>query len=68
MSKGTNAVNKGEAVKLALEIPKRDATGLAQTPTHAPLLQQAKNKGTIELKLPEIVVHNDFNLFILCKL
>jgi hypothetical protein len=65
ISKGSNMLNQGEVAKPAVEIPKSDATGLAHTPTHAPLLQQAKNNGMMELMLPVIVVQIDFNLFML---
>lgn len=64
-SNGTIALKSGDAVKLALDIPNNDATGLAQTPTQAPVLQHAKNRGMIELILPLKVVQIDFNFFIL---
>ena len=54
-----------ELAVVAVEIPKREATGLAQTPTQAPLLQQAKNKGNRELTLPMSDVQIDFSLFII---
>jgi hypothetical protein len=56
---------KGDAVKLALEIPKMDAIGLTQTAVQAPLLQTAKNNGMDALTLPVMVVQMDFILFIL---
>ena len=62
---GTMALNNGELAKPAVEIPNKEVIGLAHTPTHAPLLQQANNKGTMELKLPVIDVQIDFNLFII---
>ena len=39
---GNNDFIKGEAVKLALEIPNIEAIGLTQTAVQAPLLQTAK--------------------------
>ena len=63
-NKGNNDFIKGEAVKLALEIPKIDAIGLTQTAVQAPLLQTAKNNGMDALTLPVSVVQIDFILFI----
>ena len=65
MSKGSKACTMGEAIKLAEEMPKSEATGLAQTPTQAPLLQHAKNRGMMELMLPVIDVQIDLSLFIM---
>lgn len=42
----------GELARVAEDIPKSEAIGLAHTPTHAPLLQQAKRMGAAEVKLP----------------
>jgi hypothetical protein len=64
MSNGSRALINGELAILAVEIPNREATGLAQTPTQAPLLQQANNTGTTELTLPVMVNQRDFNFFI----
>ena len=61
---GNNDFIKGEAVKLALEIPNIEAIRLTQTAVQAPLLQTAKNKGIAALTLPVIVVQIDFILFI----
>lgn len=44
----------GELAMVADEIPKIEATGLTQTPTHAPLLQAENRIGAIELRLPVI--------------
>jgi len=54
----------GDAINPAVEIPNSDATGLAQTPMQAPLLQKAKKRGIIELMLPVMDVQMDFILFI----
>ena len=64
INNGTIAFTRGELAILALEIPNNEATGLAQTPIQAPLLQQAKNNGMTELILPVMVIHIVFNLFI----
>ena len=61
---GNNDFIKGEAVKLALEIPNIEAIGLTQTAVQAPLLQTAKNKGIEALTLPVMVVQIDLILFI----
>ena len=61
---GNNDFIKGEAVKLALEIPNIEAIGLTQTAVQAPLLQTAKNNGIAALILPVRVVQIDFILFI----
>lgn len=68
MSKGSNTPNQGEFARPAVEIPNKEVIGLAQTPTQAPLLQQANKRGMAELKLPVIELHTDFILFILFKL
>lgn len=63
-NKGNNDFIKGEAVKLALEIPNIDAIGLTQTVAQAPLLHTAKNKGIDALTLPVRVDQIDFILII----
>lgn len=64
-NKGYSDFISGVAANDALEIPKRLAIGLAQATAQAPPgLQNAKNKGNIELTLPTIVVQRFFNLFI----
>ena len=65
---GNNDFIKGEAVKLALEIPNIEAIGLTQTAVQAPLLQTAKNKGIDALTLPVSVDQIDFILFIFLNL
>jgi hypothetical protein len=51
-------------MKAAVLMPKSEVIGLAQIPTHAPLLQHAKNSGTIELVLPVMVVQIVFTFAI----
>ena len=63
-NKGNNDFINGEAVKLALEIPKIEAIGLTQTAVQAPLLQTAKNNGIAALILPVSVDQMDLILFI----
>jgi hypothetical protein len=58
----------GELAIVAAEMPKREATGLTQTPMQAPLLQQAKNKGMMALTLPVIDAQIDLSLFIIAFL
>jgi hypothetical protein len=54
----------GVAVSVALDIPNKEAIGLAQATAQAPPgLQTAKNSGIIELTLPVMVVHMDFKFF-----
>jgi hypothetical protein len=48
----------------AVDIPNKEVMGLAHTPTHAPLLQQANKRGMTELTLPVILAQIDLNLFI----
>jgi hypothetical protein len=55
----------GEAMRLALEIPSREAIGLTQIAPQAPLLHTVKNNGIMELILPESVVQMDLIFFIL---
>lgn len=60
ISKGSNALTKGELAMVADDTPNKEAMGLAQTPTHAPLLQHDNKIGAIEVKPPVIVVQIDF--------
>ena len=64
-SKGNMDCINGEAMRLALEIPSKEAIGLTQIAPQAPLLQTVKNKGIIELILPDKVVQMDLIFFIL---
>lgn len=61
---GSIALTIGEAAKLADEMPNKDAIGLAQTPTQAPLLQHDNKIGAADVKPPVSVVKNDFFGFI----
>ncbi len=56
INKGSIAPNTGELAIVAEETPNNDATGLAQTPTQAPLLQQASKIGAVEVNPPVMVV------------
>ena len=60
ISKGSIALTIGEAAMVADEIPNKDATGLTQTPTQAPLLQTENKTGITEVTPPVILVQNDF--------
>ncbi len=63
---GSMTLISGDVANPAVEIPNNEATGLAQTPTQAPLLQQANSKGMMELTLPVIDNQIDLSLFMLC--
>ncbi len=56
INKGSSAFIMGELAIAEEETPNNDATGLAQTPTHAPLLQHANKIGADEVNPPVIVV------------
>ncbi len=56
INSGSNTFMTGELAIVAEETPNSDATGLAQTPTQAPLLQQANKTGAEEVNPPVIVV------------
>lgn len=58
----------GELANVADEIPNKDAIGLAHTPTHAPLLQQANKIGAADVSPPVILVQIDFLGFIYVRL
>ena len=55
----------GDAIKLALEIPSKDANGLTHTAPQAPLLHTTNSMGMNALILPVIDVQMDFAFFIL---
>lgn len=63
MSIGSNTPTQGEPAIAAEETPNKEATGLAQTPTQAPLLQQANNMGAAEVRPPVILAKIDFLVF-----
>ena len=65
INKGSIALTIGEAAIVADEIPNSDATGLTQTPTHAPPLHTENRIGAIEASPPVIVVQIVFFSFIL---
>ncbi len=56
ISNGSIALIIGELAIVAEETPNNDATGLAQTPTQAPLLQHANKIGADEVNPPVMVV------------
>jgi hypothetical protein len=69
ISTGSSAATHGELAMLADEMPNKEATGLAQTPAHAPALQHERRTGAVEVKPPVTVVHIDFlMIFSLLKL
>ncbi len=61
---GSSAETIGELANVAEEIPNKEATGLAQTPIQAPLLQQDNKIGAAEVKPPVSVVQIDRFAFI----
>ncbi len=61
---GSSAETIGELAKVADEMPNNEATGLAQTPIQAPLLQQDNKMGAAEVKPPVSVVQIDRLAFI----
>ena len=61
---GSTILIQGELAMAAEETPNSEAMGLAQTPTHAPLLQQANKMGAADVKLPVIEVQIVFLVFI----
>jgi hypothetical protein len=66
---GSSAETIGELAKVADEIPNKEATGLAQTPMQAPLLQHDNKIGAAEVNPPVRVVQIDFfeSIIILLK-
>lgn len=60
INSGSNAQMNGELAMLAELIPKSDATGLAQTPTQAPLLQHDNKTGAADVNPPVNVLQIDF--------
>jgi len=62
---GSRALTNGELAIVAEDTPNNDAIGLAQTPTHAPLLQQDSSTGAADDSPPVIVVQIDFFCFII---
>lgn len=60
INSGSNALINGELAMLAELIPNSDATGLAQTPTQAPLLQHDNKTGAAEVNPPVKVLQIDF--------
>ena len=64
ISKGSKALTRGELAIVADETPNKEAIGLAQTPTHAPLLQQDKRIGAADVNPPVILVQIVFLGFI----
>ena len=64
INKGSSAFTNGELAIVAEDTPNSDAIGLAQTPTHAPLLQHDNKIGAAEVSPPVSVVQIDFLLSI----
>ena len=60
ISMGSSKLTKGELAMVAEDTPNKEATGLAQTPTQAPLLQQDNKIGAVDVSQPVILVQNDF--------
>lgn len=58
----------GEPAIVADEIPNKEAIGLAQTPTQAPLLQQDNKMGAVDVIPPVMLVQIDFLFFIILVL
>jgi hypothetical protein len=65
---GSKMLMMGELASVAEETPNKDAIGLAQTPTQAPLLQHDNKTGVADVKPPVMLVQNDFFAFITLKL
>lgn len=61
---GSSAETIGELANVADEIPNKEATGLAHTPMHAPLLQHDNRIGAAEVNPPVSVVQIDRLAFI----
>jgi hypothetical protein len=66
INKGSSAFTNGELAIVAEDTPNNDAIGLAQTPTHAPLLQQDNKIGTADVNPPVSVAQIDFLASISC--
>ncbi len=62
---GSSKLTTGELAMVAEDTPNKDATGLAQTPTHAPLLQQDNKIGAADVIPPVMLAQNDFFGFII---
>lgn len=56
INNGSSTLITGELAIVAEDTPNKDATGLAQTPTQAPLLQHASKIGADEVTPPVMVV------------
>jgi hypothetical protein len=65
ISTGSITLIHGELAIVAYEIPNKEAMGLAQTPTQAPLLQHDNRIGAAEVKPPVMLVQSDLFPFIL---
>lgn len=61
---GSRADTIGELANVADEIPNSEATGLAQTPIQAPLLQHDNKIGAADVIPPVSVVKMDLLAFI----
>ena len=68
INSGSNAPTNGELAMVADETPNKEAMGLAQTPTQAPLLQQDNKIGAADVIPPVMVVQIDFFSFIMVTL
>lgn len=62
---GSSVLMSGELASVAEDTPNSEATGLAQTPTHAPLLQQDSKIGAADVNPPVMDAQNDFLAFIM---